>query len=86
MENTLNIGDELTVAREIIDYSSIVFSAGQKVIVREIEYTGGYYSRFFEMYEPKKISLIKVVGVYGCWKPSVFVEFESGAIPLFNNR
>lgn len=76
MKDDLSIGDTLTINKDVITYNSLVFEEGQKVKVRDIEYSGGFYSRFFNTYEPKKISMIKIAGVYGCWSPRTFKEFQ----------
>ncbi len=72
----IEVGSELTSKYEIFDIGGkVILDEGQKVIVREVEYTGGYWSRLCpDIYIPVTPQMVKLVGIYGSWKLSSFIE------------
>ena len=76
--NTLQLepGVELTFNGNIISQSGrISHEKGEKVIIEEVFYTEGYWSRLCpDIYVKPKLSHFKLKGESGHWLPSAFVE------------
>lgn len=71
----LEIGDELTIACEIIGASGcIFFEKDQKVIIREIVKEEGHWTKGFGPWIPERIWGIKVEDEYGIMSLKSFKE------------
>ena len=74
----MNIGDELTIAHDIINESGqITFKKGQKVIVREVWKDDPHWSNVFNMWIPEKIHGVKLTNHYGIMFLSCFEETKN---------
>ena len=76
MNQTFNSGDILTINSDIVSNSGMLLhEKGDKVIIDEVFYTKGYWSRLCpDIYVQPKLSHIKINGEYGHWLPNTFEE------------
>lgn len=75
MKNSIEIGDELTFACEIISPSGrILFSPGDKVIVDDVWKDNAKWSNIYDWWMPEKIHGVKLIGHDGWWLLNSFVE------------
>lgn len=71
-------GDTLTIDNDIIDISgNILFSKGQKVIIREVWKDEARWSNVYDMWMPAKIHGFKLKDHYGLWLTNCFVETKN---------
>jgi len=75
----IKAGDTLTIDGTMLSISGMItFEKGDKVIVEEAFYTEGYWSRLCpDIYIKSKLSHVKLVGQYGHWLPTAFVETKN---------
>jgi len=71
-------GDVLTIDSDIIDINAkILHRKGDKVTIENLIVSEGFYSHLCpDMWIPEKINGVKLVGIYGHWNTSAFVEFQ----------
>lgn len=69
---------EVTFACDIISISgSIMHIKGEKAFISDVEYISGYWSNLCpDIYVKPKISIFKINGTSGCWKPDTFIEYK----------
>lgn len=75
----MKIGDTVTFANELIYINgNVMHEKGEKAVIRDIEYTGGYWSRLCpDIWVEKKPSGIKLVGLPNVvYTPDTFEEFK----------
>lgn len=71
----MEIGDELTIDHNIIDSGGcILFTEGQKVIIREVWKDEAKWSNFYNMWMPEKTHGFKLVDHGGLWLVDCFEE------------
>ena len=69
-------GDTLTIKSEIFTIGGqIIFTEGQKVIVRDTVIQAGHYSRLCpDIWYNDELLWVKLEGEYGLWRPDTFME------------
>lgn len=72
------IGKDVTFASDYISIGGfLLHSKGEKAFISDVEYTTGYWSRFYAGYVEAKISTIQVNGITAtCWALNAFEEFQ----------
>lgn len=80
LTDAIKIGDTLTVKNDVFTIGGfVIVQKDQLVTIRDIEYTGGYWSRLCpDIYVPKTPSMVKLEGITGCWQLGTFKEFNHG--------
>lgn len=68
-------GNELTIDHDIVDFAgNLLFSKGQKVIIKEVWKDEARWSNVYDMWMPAKIHGFKLKGHYGLWLTNCFEE------------
>ena len=75
---SMNIGDQLTIAHDLItEGGQITFKKGQKVIINSIEKDDAKWSNMYGMWMPERIWGIKLEGHYGIYFLNAFKETQN---------
>jgi hypothetical protein len=71
------LGKEVTFDHDIISVGgSLLFEKGQKTFITDVTYTSGYWSNLCpDLYVKPEISMFKINGTAGHWRPETFTEF-----------
>lgn len=71
-------GDELTIAQDIVSLSgSIIYAKSQKVIVREIIMSPGFYGKSSGQWYEGAVKFIRLMDTTGDWMPDTFTELQT---------